>query len=257
MPTRSAISACVRSRSKRRCRISRSRAGSASSVPAQALAELDARVAELLVGERLAVAPVVVAVRPGARGVQRGRLVGGRGLHRLEHVLDRQPERRRHVPRTRGAAELARQRRHRVADLERELLGGARHSHRPALVAEVPLELAEHRRHGVLGEAAAALDVVAVDGLQQPHAGDLDEVVVELAAMAVATRELPCERHEAQHELLARLQVPLHVIPAQQLQVSLVPLLRALRGPRQRSHHGYGHAVPPPLAVSYSRISPF
>ena len=54
----------------------------------------------------------------------------------------------------------------------------------PALVAEVALDLADDRRGGVGRELDAALEVEAVDRLDQADRADLDEVVVGLAAVA-------------------------------------------------------------------------
>jgi hypothetical protein len=46
--------------------------------------------------------------------------------------------------------------------------------------------------------------VEALDRLQQPERGDLDQVVERLAGTLVAARELPRERQEALDERLAR-----------------------------------------------------
>jgi hypothetical protein len=61
----------------------------------------------------------------------------------------------------------------RLDHLELELLHAARHAHRPRVVAEVALELAQYRRRRVGGEAHLAADVEEVDGLHDPDAGDL------------------------------------------------------------------------------------
>ena len=102
------------------------------------------------------------------------------------------------------AAELARHLVGDAVDLDRQLLQVARHAHRPALVAEVALELAEDRRHRERRERRLARRVEAVDRLQQAERRDLDEVVELLAAALVAPRELARQRQEALHELLAR-----------------------------------------------------
>ena len=65
-----------------------------------------------------------------------------------------------------------------------QLLEPARHPDRPALVAEVALDLADDRRRGVRRELHAALGVEPVDRLDQADGGDLDEVVERLAAVA-------------------------------------------------------------------------
>ena len=49
----------------------------------------------------------------------------------------------------------------------------------------------------------AAVAFVAVDRLQQPERGDLEEVLEGLGGAAVAAREAARERHVAGHELLA------------------------------------------------------
>ena len=86
----------------------------------------------------------------------------------------------------------------------RQLLQVARDADRPALVAEVALELAEDRRHGEGRERGLARRVEAVDRLEQAERGDLDEVVELLAAALVAPRELAGERQEALDQRLAR-----------------------------------------------------
>jgi hypothetical protein len=74
---------------------------------------------------------------------------------------------------------------------------------RPALVAEVPLELTEDRRGGEAGEPVATAGLEAIDRLQQPQARDLDEVVDVLVGVPVAKRQLARERQEAPDELFA------------------------------------------------------
>ena len=88
-----------------------------------------------------------------ARAVERDGAVGAGGLARLEHLLlggadalGDLGDRRRAAE---VAAELARRRGRR---LTRQLLQVARDADRPALVAEVALELAEDRRHREAGE---------------------------------------------------------------------------------------------------------
>ena len=91
----------------------------------------------------------------------------------------------------------------RAVDLQRELLQVARHAHRPRAVAEVALDLAEDGRHRVARERDLALEVEAVDRLDQAEAGDLEEVVEGLLGALVAARELARERQEALDEHLA------------------------------------------------------
>src|SRR5262245_29649055 len=64
------------------------------------------------------------------------------------------------------------------------------------------LQLPEDRRHGEGREGGAAFGIEAVDRLDQPHAGDLDEVVERLGPAGIARRETSRERHEPLHQLL-------------------------------------------------------
>ena len=122
-----------------------------------------------------------------------------------------------------------------LVDLQRELLQVARHADRPRAVAEVALELAEDRRHGVARERDLARGVEAVDRLDQAERGDLDEVVERLVGALVAAGELAGERQEALGELLARDGVA-RLQADEQLAILSLPL-----GPaRRRSAH-----VPP------------
>jgi hypothetical protein len=90
---------------------------------------------------------------------------------------------------------------------EAQLLEPARDAHRPALVAEVPLDLADDRRRRVRGELHTAVRVEAVDRLDQPDRGDLGEVVERLAAVAEAACEMLHERQVHADQLIAQLRV--------------------------------------------------
>ena len=72
------------------------------------------------------------------------------------------------------------------------------------MVAEVTLELADDGRHRVGGEAGPAPGVVAVDRLEQADPGDLEEVVVGLAAPPVAARAALGERQVVDEQLVAQ-----------------------------------------------------
>ena len=76
-------------------------------------------------------------------------------------------------------------------------------------------------------------EVEAVDRLDQPDRADLDEIVELLAAVRVAPRERANERHVLLDQLLARRQVALLVVAAQQDLVGLVhatpPFARSTR----------------------------
>jgi hypothetical protein len=67
----------------------------------------------------------------------------------------------------------------------------------------VALELAEDRRDGEGRERRLTRRIEAVDRLQEPERGDLDEIVEVLATALIATGELAGERQEALHERLA------------------------------------------------------
>ena len=85
-----------------------------------------------------------------------------------------------------------------------QLLEPARHVDRPGAVAEVALDLADDRRHGVGAEEDPALEVEAVDRLDQADRRDLDQVVELLAAARVAARDRARERQVGLDELVAR-----------------------------------------------------
>ena len=164
---------------------------------------------------------VAVLLVVGARPVERDGAIGGRRLARLEHLLERGAGALGDLARRRRAAELARHLVRHAVDPHRHLLQVARHAHRPALVAEVALELAEDRRDGERRERGLARGVEAVDRLQQAERGDLDQVVELLAAALVAARELARQRQEALDELLARGRIALAVVADEQPPVLL------------------------------------
>jgi hypothetical protein len=80
----------------------------------------------------------------------------------------------------------------------------------------VALDLAGDGRHGEGRELHLAIEIEAVDGLQQPDRGDLLEVVERLALVRVAPREAARQGKHPGHELLARLVVLLVVPPPQE-----------------------------------------
>jgi hypothetical protein len=85
----------------------------------------------------------------------------------------------------------------------------------------VALELAHDRGNRVAHERAG-LQVVAIDGVDQPHGGHLPEVVHRLAGVAVAPSQAMGEGEMALDEFVARglvavrgqLEEPLVVVPA-------------------------------------------
>ena len=89
------------------------------------------------------------------------------------------------------------QRRALAFDRLRELLEVARRAHHPGDVAEMVAQLAEHGRDGVAGEREPALRLPAVDGLDQPDVGDLDQIVHGLVGVPEAQREGAREREIA------------------------------------------------------------
>src|SRR4051794_28754463 len=150
------------------------------------------------VAERLA--RVVVAGR--ARRLERRRAIRARRLHRLEDILRADVDRVRHVVDRRLAAELAGELGDDLVDPQGELLQVARDADGPRPVAEVALDLAHDRGHGVARERHAALDVEAVDGLHEAEAGDLEDVVERLLGALVTGGKLARERQEALHDRL-------------------------------------------------------
>src|SRR3954452_17436705 len=138
-----------------------------------------------------------------ARRRQRRGAVGARRLQRLEPVLLREADRLGDLRHGRRAAQVGRELRHLAVDPQRELLQVARHAHRPGAGAEVALDLAEDRRHGVARERHVAAEVEAVDRLHQAQARDLEEVVERLLGARVAAGELAGERQKALDEHLA------------------------------------------------------
>jgi hypothetical protein len=86
---------------------------------------------------------------------------------------------------------------------QRKFLQAAGHAHRPRAVAQVAPDLAHHGRHGVAGERDVAAEVEAIDRLEEPEAGDLEEIVDRLAGVLVAARQGAREGQEALHEHVA------------------------------------------------------
>jgi hypothetical protein len=146
-----------------------------------------------------------------------------RALDRREDLLERRVDRVGELLDGGRAAELVRELVALLGDLELELLQAARHPHRPRLVAEVALDLAEHGRRRVRGEAHVAADVEAVDRLHDPHARDLHEVVERLAAARVAAGQRAGERQHLLGELVASPHVPVLMDASQELLLPLSP----------------------------------
>jgi hypothetical protein len=103
-----------------------------------------------------------------------------------------------------GAADLLGQLGHHLVERQVELLEPAGDPHRPALVAEVALELADDGRRGIGRELDLALQVEAVDGLQQPDGAHLDQVLQRLAAVAEPPRQVLDQGQVQPDQLLAQ-----------------------------------------------------
>src|SRR5205814_2223104 len=124
-------------------------------------------------------------------------------LESLEHVLNREVGRGGHLTRLRGPAELRRETVRACVHLEDALLQRPRDSRRPAVVAEVALQLSEDAWDGEARERDPARRVEPVDGLDQADARDLQEVLERLPRPRVAARERARQRQAAVDQLLA------------------------------------------------------
>src|SRR3954463_6345986 len=80
----------------------------------------------------------------------------------------------------------------------------------------MPLDLADDVRRRVRRQLDAALEVEAVDRLDQADRADLHEILELLAAVRVAPRERADEGHVLLDQLLARVEVALLVVLAEQ-----------------------------------------
>jgi hypothetical protein len=78
---------------------------------------------------------------------------------------------------------------------------------RPGAVAEVALDLAENRRHRKGRESELAVDVEAVDRLDQAHRRDLQQIIERLTRASVAQRHRACQRQEPLDQHIAIMRV--------------------------------------------------
>src|SRR5437868_308108 len=85
----------------------------------------------------------------------------------------------------------------------------------------MPLDLADDVRRRVGRQLDAAVEVEPVDRLDQPDRADLDEILELLAAIRVAPRQRAHERHVLLDQLLARLEIAVLVVAAQENLVGL------------------------------------
>ena len=173
----------------------------------------------LLGAERLE--RIELAVLVGAARGERERGVGAPRLERLEHRLLLDAGGFRQLGDRRGASVLDGEILDQLRELHVQLLEAPRDAYRPALVAEVALDLADDVRGRVGRQLDAAVEVEAVDRLDQPDTADLDEIVELLAAVAVAPGQRADEREVLLDQLLARTQVALLVIAAEEDPVRL------------------------------------
>ncbi|GAA2927234.1 hypothetical protein GCM10020221_24000 [Streptomyces thioluteus] len=88
---------------------------------------------------------------------------------------------------------------------EAQLLEAARHAHGPALVPEVPLDLADHGGRGIGGELHAPVRVEPVHGLDQADRGDLGQVVQRLPAVAEPPGQVLHQGQVHPHQVVAQL----------------------------------------------------
>ena len=89
-----------------------------------------------------------------------------------------------------------------------QLLDAARDTYRPALVAEVPLELAHDGGRSERRELKTAIGFEALHRLQEPDERDLTEIVEWLAAVGEPAREEVGETHVVLDEVIAKRAVP-------------------------------------------------
>ena len=88
-------------------------------------------------------------------------------------------------------------------ELDVQLLHSPRHPDRPALVAEVALQLADDRRSGERRELEAAFGLEALDRLDEAERCDLDEVVERDAPVGEPPGEMLGETQVGLDQLVA------------------------------------------------------
>ena len=111
------------------------------------------------------------------------------------------------------------------------------------------LDLAHHVGRRVGGQRDLAVQLEAVDGLEQPDGAHLLDVLQRLAAIRVAAGQRADERQVALHQLLAGRLVAVLVEAAQQLAVLLA-------GQRLARVLGRPHRCPSTSFSSRTMISP-
>jgi hypothetical protein len=143
------------------------------------------------------------------RRVQRGRTEGQLRLLGLPHLFPADSQVPGQVGVGRGAAQLLGQRPGSVADLQDQFLHRAHHAQRPALVAEVPLELAADARPRVGGQAGAGGRIEVADRFQQADIPHLHQVLGRHRAAQVGSHAGPDQALVTGNEQLARCRAPL------------------------------------------------
>ena len=215
MPRRSPISAWVRSSWKRSRRISRSRSGKRGEQRLHDGGVLGVGIAGVdMPAEHVDRRVAVLGERP----IERIRTVRGACRQRFHDLLDCGAGALREFARSRRAAELGAEAARLRIDLDLEFLDRARDVNRPAEVAEVALELADDRRDGKRRERQAALDVVAIDRLQQRVRRDLLEIVA-LGMTLIAAREVTRQRQEPSGQLRSDSRVAITLVAEEQLRL--------------------------------------
>src|SRR5918995_2376894 len=182
--------------------------------------------------ERIELLVTAGAARERDRGIRRAH------FHGLEHLLRRGLQLLGDLRDTRRAAEASGEALDGARHRRVQLLERARHADCPALVAEVALDLADHVRGRVGGERHLALELEAVDRLDQADRAHLLDVLERLAAPRVAPRERAHQREVALDQLLAGGRVAVLAVAAQQGAVLLTRLLRRHRRTALGSAHG-------------------
>ena len=118
--------------------------------------------------------------------VQRGRLEAAEGRRGVAVLRDRRAELVGDLLLRRLAPVVLGEPLDDLVDPPLELLDATRGPHRPALVAEVALQLAADGRHGVREQVVAQARVEAVDGLGQAFVGHLAQVILRDTPVAEA-----------------------------------------------------------------------
>src|SRR4029077_20018780 len=143
-------------------------------------------------------------VRPRWRRVERPRAPSAADLQRFEDLLGVELERLGDLGDRRSAAGRLGAELDELVGPQRALVEAARNMDGPRAVAEMALDLAQHRRDGERREADAAIGGEAVERLDETQARDLEEVVVGLTRVGVAAGDAVRQRQKLLGQRLAR-----------------------------------------------------